>query len=262
MIKAIFLDIDGTLVSFNTHRIPESTMEALAEARRRGVKVFIATGRPRPFVDNLGELEYDGMVTMNGASVVLGKGDRVEEIACHLIGKDDIERMVEYQREHNMAVAYASNNEAFVSLPDAHFEEIFHLLDLKTPTIRQPEYALEMKGIGQVIAFFDEEQERYICEHVLKGCSPVRWHPLFADCIRKGIDKAVGIDDVCRYYGFDVADCMAFGDGGNDIGMLRHVGTGVAMGNARDDVKGVADYVTTSVDEDGIMNALRHFRVI
>ena len=55
---------------------------------------------------------------------------------------------------------------------------------------------------------------------------------------------------------------MAFGDGGNDIPMLRHVGIGVAMGNAENDVKQVADYVTASVDEDGIEKALRHFGVI
>jgi len=55
---------------------------------------------------------------------------------------------------------------------------------------------------------------------------------------------------------------MAFGDGGNDISMLRHAGIGIAMGNAKDDVKAVADYVTDNVDEDGIMKALRHFNVI
>ena len=55
---------------------------------------------------------------------------------------------------------------------------------------------------------------------------------------------------------------MAFGDGGNDISMLRHAGIGVAMGNANDDVKAVADYVTTSVDENGIANALKHFHII
>ena len=55
---------------------------------------------------------------------------------------------------------------------------------------------------------------------------------------------------------------MAFGDGGNDISMLRHAGIGVAMGNANDNVKAVADYVTTSVDEDGIAHALEQFKII
>ena len=52
---------------------------------------------------------------------------------------------------------------------------------------------------------------------------------------------------------------MAFGDGGNDVAMLRRAGIGVAMGNANDAVKSQADYVTTSVDEDGVLRALQHF---
>ena len=62
--------------------------------------------------------------------------------------------------------------------------------------------------------------------------------------------------------GFSIDECMAFGDGGNDIAMLKAVGTGIAMGNSSDEVKAAADYVTTSVDEDGIYNGLRHFGII
>ena len=57
-------------------------------------------------------------------------------------------------------------------------------------------------------------------------------------------------------------ECMAFGDGGNDIAMLQHAGIGVAMGNAEDDVKQYADYITDSVDEDGIFKALKHLNII
>ena len=62
--------------------------------------------------------------------------------------------------------------------------------------------------------------------------------------------------------GIDISETMAFGDGGNDISMLKAAGTSVAMGNALDKVKANASYVTTSVDEDGIANALRHFGII
>ena len=64
------------------------------------------------------------------------------------------------------------------------------------------------------------------------------------------------------YFGMDVSETMSFGDGGNDIPMLQYAHIGVAMGNATDNVKEIADYVTTSVDEDGIANALKHFGVI
>ena len=67
MLKAVFFDIDGTLVSFKTHRVPQSTLDAVSRIRQQGVKVFIATGRPLPFINNLAELEYDGIMSVNGA---------------------------------------------------------------------------------------------------------------------------------------------------------------------------------------------------
>lgn len=68
MVKAIFFDIDGTLVSFNTHSIPESTQNALKQLREKGIKVFIATGRPKVLMmDAVGHLPFDGFITLNGA---------------------------------------------------------------------------------------------------------------------------------------------------------------------------------------------------
>ena len=66
MVKAIFFDIDGTLVSFETHKIPASTQEALKTLRDKGIKIFIATGRPQCLINNLGDLEFDGYITVNG----------------------------------------------------------------------------------------------------------------------------------------------------------------------------------------------------
>ena len=84
----------------------------------------------------------------------------------------------------------------------------------------------------------------------------------FPDVIPKGSSKQVGVDKMLDYFGISLDESMAFGDGGNDVLMLKHVGIGVAMGNAEDEVKRAADYVTDSVDEDGVEKALRHFGVI
>ena len=77
MTKALFFDIDGTLVSFETHRIPSSTIEALEAARAKGLKIFIATGRPKAIINNLSELQdrnlIDGYITMNGAYCFVGE---------------------------------------------------------------------------------------------------------------------------------------------------------------------------------------------
>ena len=74
MVKALFFDIDGTLVSFNTHRIPDSTVEALRQAKANGVKVYISTGRPKPFINNLGQIAdlIDGYITTTGALCLVG----------------------------------------------------------------------------------------------------------------------------------------------------------------------------------------------
>ena len=66
MIKAVFFDIDGTLVSFKTHRVPPSTVQALERLRARGIKLFIATGRHHADLNNLGGLAFDGYITLNG----------------------------------------------------------------------------------------------------------------------------------------------------------------------------------------------------
>ena len=62
--------------------------------------------------------------------------------------------------------------------------------------------------------------------------------------------------------GLGIVECMAFGDGGNDISILRRAGTGVAMGNAGTEVKAAADYVTRDIDDGGVAHALRHFGII
>ena len=73
-IRALFFDIDGTLVSFKTHRIPPSTVASLTKAKEKGVKIFISTGRPTQFITNLQQIEHliDGWVTTNGANCFIG----------------------------------------------------------------------------------------------------------------------------------------------------------------------------------------------
>ena len=89
-----------------------------------------------------------------------------------------------------------------------------------------------------------------------------RWHPAFTDITAKGADKGEGIRALAAHMGLDLRYTMAFGDGGNDSSMIKAAGIGVAMGNALESLKQEADYTTTSVDEDGVMNALRHYKLI
>ncbi len=229
MVKAIFFDIDGTLVSFKTHKIPASTQEALKALRDKSIKIFIATGRPQCLINNLGDLEFDGYITVNG-SYCFTAGHRPIYKGC---------------------------------IPQDRVQAVSDLIEIPVPPVASIEEA-RGKDILQIMGYFtaEEEKETDIFGKVLTHCEPMRWYPLFADIIARGNSKSTGIDKVLAYFDIDLKDTMAFGDGGNDIPMLKHVTTGIAMGNAEPHVKAVADYVTTSVDEDGIANALKHFGLI
>ena len=96
----------------------------------------------------------------------------------------------------------------------------------------------------------------------MPNCISARWNPKFTDITRRGADKGNALRLLAAHEGLDIGECIAFGDGGNDISILRTAGIGVAMGNAADDVKAEADYVTTHIDDNGIANAFRHFGLI
>ena len=133
-IKAIFFDIDGTLVSFKTHRIPQSTLDAVAALRSRGIKVYIATGRPVPFIDNLGDLEYDGMITVTGAHCFTRGG----EIIFHRpVSTGSVERVVEHLTHGADAypVIFVCSDEMFITELNEDVDAVARLLDIKMPTV-------------------------------------------------------------------------------------------------------------------------------
>ena len=139
-------------------------------------------------------------------------------------------------------------------------DEVYRQLHILNPPIG-PIEGIADKRVYQLIAFFTAEEEPRIMAH-MPHCVATRWHPLFADVVPEGSNKAVGIQHLLAHYGIDPKEAIAFGDGGNDIEMLRYVGIGVAMGNASDEVKAAADFVTTSVDDEGIAYGLKHFGLI
>lgn len=253
--KAVFFDIDGTLVSFRTHRIPQSTLEAVSRLRAEGVKVFIATGRPMPFINNLSGLEYDGIIESNGAHCQLADGT----VIFHKpIPQTDIRNFVDYCLNNELPAVFASHDDIFITRTDKRTNDVFRLLDIEVPTLRPAESAFEM-DVLQIVGFFVKEEEPFLMRSVLPKSNAQRWHPDFADVIVGGVDKSTGIDAVAAYFGWDAKQTMAFGDGGNDIGMLQHVGCGIAMGNASDEVKQHARYITDHIDHDGVAKAIERY---
>ena len=133
MIKAVFFDIDGTLVSFKTHVVPKSTLHAIELLKKKGIKVFIATGRHRRSINNLGDLEFDGYVTLNGGYVFAGKDDVIYK---HSIPDKDIEALVRYQeKEGEFPCAFVQEDEIFMNYTDKAVNDVFHLLNFPAPPI-------------------------------------------------------------------------------------------------------------------------------
>lgn len=258
MTKAIFFDIDGTLVSFRTHRVPSSTVESLVALRKAGVKTFIATGRQLQAINNLGPLTFDGYITLNGGYCIAGR-DQV--IYKHSIPDADIEALLHYQQTvETFPCAFVLEEGIFLNYKNENVEELFRLIDFPEPPIR-PLTDIHGRTVYQLIAFLSADQEKRLLP-VIPGCTATRWNPLFTDIVPKGSNKGIGIDKMIAHFGISLDETMAFGDGGNDIEMLRHVALGVAMGNAAEDVKAAARYITTSVDDNGISNALTHFGIL
>ena len=146
--------------------------------------------------------------------------------------------------------------------PQGEVDQIFRQeIAVKNLNLAKPVEEVLQQRILQLTSFFKEEYETELMARI-PTCTSGRWHPAFTDITAKGADKGEGIRVMAKHLGFDPQYTMAFGDGGNDSSMILTAGIGVAMGNAIDSLKQQADYITTSVDEDGILNALKHFKLI
>lgn len=257
---ALFFDIDGTLVSFNTHRIPQSTIMALTQAKANGSEVYIATGRPPMIITNLGDISHliDGFITINGALCYVGK----EIVRYQPIPKQDVIACIDDSKSKNYGLIVIGRNDAAVLDPTECVDRIFRqYLNVKEFEKTSPLEQVMQQDILQLTAFFDADYEKLFMPS-LSHCVSARWHPEFTDITSVEADKGKGIRAIAQHKGFDPDHTIAFGDGGNDLSMIIQAGIGVAMANATPELKQHADYITGSVDDDGIPNALRHFNVI
>ncbi|MDB1711763.1 Cof-type HAD-IIB family hydrolase [Enterococcus avium] len=274
-IKAIVLDIDGTLL--NTGKIiSEKTKQALIAAQEKGIKVILASGRPTTGMLELAEqlemTKYEGfLVSYNGArvtdcltkKVLFNQAMSIETgraILEHL-KKFDVIPMIDKEDYLYVNDVYSG----MLDLPDGAFNIIeyearggnFKLSEIddlaafatfpinKILIAAQPEYL--QKIAPALHAPFDE---------IVTAAFSAPFYFEFTD---KGIDKAKALNTVFPEMGIHSENIIAFGDGHNDRSIIEYAGIGVAMGNAVDALKEIADDVTLSCDEDGIAAGLEKY---
>lgn len=261
-IKAIFFDIDGTLVPYGLGKIPEEVSDAIAAMRRNGIKIFIATGRHLNWINNLGDTEFDGFVTVNGGMCL--EADRKTIIHRQCIDPADLSRLETFSRKHDIPlVVVPAQDDIFITRYTPEVELVAKELHLPFVPLGEVAQAVG-KDVVQLMAFGSEEERRSsgLFGKTLLNAEPTSWNPYFCDIIPKGSDKSAGLEAMGKHFGFDISETMAFGDGSNDMGMIKTAGIGVAMGNADHAVKEIADYITTADTDHGIVNALRHFGLL
>ncbi len=258
-IKAVFFDIDGTLLSFKTHEVPASTKDAIQQLKAQNIKVIISTGRSINSLDKtIKGLDFDGYITFNGGYCV---SKEAEVLFKKAIDARDIQAILDYAKEQPLSFSLMSEQAISIHDVTPEIAGMYAHLNLPVPPLVDFQ-AVDTSSILQTNIFLGPAEEAAFMKAVMPNSLASRWTPLFADVNPLGQSKQVGIDIFCKHFNIPLENTMAFGDGGNDISMLQHVAIGVAMGNANPEVKAIADYISTDVDQDGIANALKHFQLI
>lgn len=258
MVKAVFFDIDGTLLDHGHGGVmPDSTKRSLQALREKGIKVFVATGRFPAMVTFMEVMfPFDGYITMNGQLAVLRDGSVI-----HRMGHDpeDIRKLVAASRQKGLPSLIIEEDAWFYTVPSPEIDRHFHFGGIPAPERSYDPARLEAHPVLQFLIYSPEDLSNLdALEHI--GITSAGG--TIFDIIPEKGGKEVGIEAAAKHFHIQREEIMVFGDGDNDARMLRWAGTGVAMGNAPDSVKEAADFVTSAVSDNGIRNALLHLGIL
>lgn len=256
MIKAVFLDIDGTVLSHQQKKVPESTKDAVYQMREKEIKVFAATGRHILEMEKLplDEIPFDGYVSLNGQLCLDADKSLLYDFP---IGESDTKKLVKLFESKQVPTMIVEANAMYINYVDESVRAAQRAISTAVPKIG-------MYGGEKVYQFivYDEVSNVQRWMESLAECKENIWHPEAFDVIPQRGGKVAGIQKMLALHGIRQEEIMAFGDGGNDVEMLQYAKVGIAMGNAGVEVKKHADYVTACVDDDGILKALKLYGVL
>lgn len=273
--RAIVMDIDGTLLN-SKKQISDLTREALIAAQNKGVQLILASGRPTAAMTHYAEIlemnqNHGLLVSYNGSRVV--DSETGETLYNQPISVKDGKAVLEHLKQFDVIVMIEKND--YMMVNDVFHNQISYLgkeMNIIEYEARGGQYKL--CEIIDLSDFLDYEINKiliagdpdYLQANYKEIMRPFDGKlncmftaPFYFEFTADGIDKAKALDAVFGPLGIDRDDVIAFGDGHNDMTMLQYCGTGIAMGNAVEDLKAIADEIGLSNDEDGIAKMLATF---
>ncbi|WLD94995.1 Cof-type HAD-IIB family hydrolase [Alkalihalobacillus sp. AL-G] len=255
--KIVFFDIDGTLLDQNK-RLPIGARKAIQELKERKIPIVIATGRaPFMFKPLLMDLGIDSFISFNGQFVSC-QNERIYENPIDL---EVLERLVSQSKDGDHPMVFLNEDEGRTT-HDRHPHVTKSMDDLKLSyPLHDPEF-YKRRPIYQALLYCEKGEKELAYRSTYNDFDFIRWHRYSMDVLPKYGSKAIGIQKMIDHLGYLKEDVVAFGDGLNDLEMLEFAGTGVAMGNGKEEAKRSADFVTKAVDDDGIRYGLKKLDLI
>ena len=256
MIKALFFDVDGTLFSHTLSAVPPSALDALERLRERGVLLFLATGRHRTTLEtlNLSAFPFDGYITLTGHLCYDGAWNPVFRSPFPEPDRTALQATFESRR---VPLLIQHEHFSYMNFVDRRAAGMLE----EASSAPAPVASFSPEPVYSAAVFCAEEDT----EEMMRGmpaCRLSRWAPTGFDIISRRIGKASGISVMMERFGFRREETAAFGDADNDAEMIAFAGVGIAMGNGSLRARTSADYVTSSVDEDGISRAVHRLGIL
>ena len=247
LIQIAFFDIDGTLVDIDTKRPSPHAVETLQRLREKGVRVCLATGRAPMEVPKFEGAYFDAYLTYNGSYCYTADGT---PLFRNPLPNCDVHTLIRNAAALGRPVSLATRDRMASNGKDQDLIDYYAIAG-KEVVVCDDFDAVAEQDVYQVMMGCREADYPAILKDTV-NTKIAAWWDRAADIIPASAGKGAAIRHLLAHYGLTKEQAIAFGDGRNDIEMLEAVGTGVAMGNAREDVKAHANAVCGSVAEDGI----------
>lgn len=257
MTKIIFFDFDGTLYSHYTNCIPASCVEALNELHKKGIKVFLCSGR------SLFELSYFDLSMIHVDGMIANNGQLIYDENNNIIYKHPFEGklkelIIDKFNQKKVPIFINSGKMNFTNYINDKVIQTQNDINSPVPPIKE----YEGEDIFMCSAFYSNPDDWDDLLGLKEYANITYWHDGAVDIIPNDINKAKGIEIVLNYYGLSKQEAIGVGDSENDVNMLKYCNIGIAVGNGTDEAKKAADYITDHIEENGIYNALKHYNII